>query len=143
MRRRKFQGNVLKRQSNHFRIQAIDHNCPPNRCIDLYKLLWQVCYCPFFDNNKLAIKVCKGRCIDLYKLLWQVCYCRKRDNNKLAIKVCKGRCIDLEDSCDRWLVCGNDYFDVSKHCPETCAASSGNFSNNKIVMNDHKVISNL
>ncbi|XP_066915034.1 uncharacterized protein [Clytia hemisphaerica] len=45
-----------------------------------------------------------------------------KDNDELAEKLCKGLCIHLKRNCGQMLGCGNARFDVSKHCPETCAA---------------------
>uniref|UniRef100_A0A7M5XAA7 Uncharacterized protein n=1 Tax=Clytia hemisphaerica TaxID=252671 RepID=A0A7M5XAA7_9CNID len=47
-----------------------------------------------------------------------------KDNNELAEKVCKGQCIHLKRNCGQMLGCGYAKFDVSKHCPETCAATA-------------------
>ena len=54
-----------------------------------------------------------------------------KDDNKLAEKVCKGTCSDLKRNCGQMLGCGDDKFDVSKHCPETCATSTGDFHDSK------------
>ena len=37
------------------------------------------------------------------------------------------------------LGCGDDKFDVSKYCTETCATSSGKFTKYRIKVNNHKV----
>ncbi|XP_066926694.1 low-density lipoprotein receptor-related protein 1-like isoform X2 [Clytia hemisphaerica] len=47
-----------------------------------------------------------------------------KDNNDLADQVCKAQCIHLKQNCGQLLGCGDAKFDVSKHCPETCATSS-------------------
>ena len=45
-----------------------------------------------------------------------------KDNDAYAEKVCKGKCVHLKKSCGTMLGCGDQEFDVSKHCPVTCAA---------------------
>jgi hypothetical protein len=43
-----------------------------------------------------------------------------KDNNDLADQICKGRCKHLVNNCGKIIGCGNEQFDVSKHCPVTC-----------------------
>ena len=49
-----------------------------------------------------------------------------QDNDELAEKICKGSCAHLERNCGQMLGCGYDEFDVSKHCPKTCAKKGEN-----------------
>jgi len=46
---------------------------------------------------------------------------KAKDDNELADRVCKGTCAHLKNSCGKLLGCGDQSFDVSKHCPVTCA----------------------
>ncbi|XP_066914708.1 uncharacterized protein [Clytia hemisphaerica] len=46
------------------------------------------------------------------------------DKNEIAEKVCKMKCIDMKRNCGQMLGCGDRRFDVSKHCPETCASTT-------------------
>ena len=43
------------------------------------------------------------------------------DDNKEAEKVCKGSCTTLKNKCGKMLQCGDEKFNVTKHCPSTCA----------------------
>uniref|UniRef100_A0A7M5V0F3 Uncharacterized protein n=1 Tax=Clytia hemisphaerica TaxID=252671 RepID=A0A7M5V0F3_9CNID len=46
------------------------------------------------------------------------------DENEIAEKVCKMKCIDMKRNCGQVLGCGDRRFDVSKHCPKTCASTT-------------------
>merc|ERR1712048_410676 len=50
-----------------------------------------------------------------------------KDNDAYAEKVCKGKCVHLKGNCGTMMGCGGQKFDVSKHCPVTCAAGDGAF----------------
>merc|ERR1712048_1508884 len=50
-----------------------------------------------------------------------------KDNDAYAEKVCKGKCVHLKGNCGTMMGCGGQKFDVSKHCPVTCAAVDGAF----------------
>ncbi|XP_066925931.1 uncharacterized protein [Clytia hemisphaerica] len=55
------------------------------------------------------------------------------DENEIAEKICKMKCIDMKRNCGQMLRCGDGRFDVSKHCPETCATTTHRTEDNNEV----------